>query len=323
LADGPAREHAWLSVVVPTYNGSRYVATALASIASEFAEDMELIVVDDCSSDDTPSLLEKAAQQLPIRVVRNEQQLGWVASTNVGFRLARGEWLCTLHQDDMWLTGRTNILRHVMTSYPDAGLIVGAALFIDDAGEPLGRWRLPWRGGSPDRDEIARRLYVQNFLAIPATCVRASTLRALGELDEQFWYTADWDLWLRLARVTPVVTARMPLAGFRVHAHSQTVSRSLDIPAFERQLRLVQQRHRWAAGGDHSVLAAGEAATRTNVALATMMHGGRPQIGGLAKAAITMPPAAWVRYFRDSRIIDRAMPRARLQLRSIRRRHSS
>jgi GT2 family glycosyltransferase len=319
LADSQPPRDTWLSVVMPTYNGSRYISTALESIASEFAGDVEVIVVDDCSTDETPRLLKGTARRIPLHVVRNERQLGWVAATNVGFRLARGEWLCTLHQDDLWVTGHVSALRDAVRSSPEAGLIVGASIFIDDAGRPLGRWRLPWRGTSPDREEIARRLYVQNFLAIPATCIRADTLRKVGALDEHLWYTADWDLWLRLARVTPVVTARGPLAGFRVHALSQTISRSLDIASFERQLRLVQERHRWAAGGDRSVLAAGEAATRTNVALATMMHGARPNLGSLAEAAITMPPAGWVRYFRDSRIIDRALPRVRLRLTARRR----
>jgi cellulose synthase/poly-beta-1,6-N-acetylglucosamine synthase-like glycosyltransferase len=301
-------------VVVPTYNGSRYISTALESIASELTGDVEVIAVDDCSTDATLGLLKDAARRIPLQIVRNERRLGWVAATNVGFRLARGDWLCTLHQDDVWATGHLNALREANRSSQEAGLIVGASVFIDDLGRPLGRWRLPWRGASPDREEVARRLYVQNFLAIPATCIRADTLRKVGVLDEQLWYTADWDLWLRLARVTPVVTARGPLAGFRVHALSQTISGSLDIASFERQLRVVQERHRWAAGEDRGVLAAGEAATRTNVALATMMHGARPNLGSLAAIAITMPPAGWVRYFRDSRIIDRALPRVRLRL---------
>jgi glycosyltransferase involved in cell wall biosynthesis len=128
-------------------------------------------------------LLKGDARRIPLRVVRNERQLGWVGATNVGFRLARGEWLCTLHQDDVWVTGHLSALRDAVRSFPEAGLIVGASIFIDDAGRPLGRWRLPWRGTSPDREKIARRLYVQNFLAIPATCFRADTLRkVLGHL---------------------------------------------------------------------------------------------------------------------------------------------
>ncbi len=298
---------------MPTHNGARYVANALESIASQQAGDVEVIVVDDCSTDETLSLVEDASRHTSIRLLRNERQLGWAATTNAGWRAARGRWVCTLHQDDMWTAGHVDALRATARASPDAGLILGASLFIDDAGGRVGHWRLPWRGESPRRAEVARRLYVQNFLAIPATCIRADVVREVGMLDEDLWYTADWDLWLKVARISSVATASGVLAGFRIHQEAQTVSRSVDLVSFEQQLRTVQERHRWAAGSDPNVLLAGEAAVRTNVALAAMMHGARPDLRGLATAVIAMPPAGWLRYFRDSRVIDRALPRARLR----------
>jgi GT2 family glycosyltransferase len=303
----------WLSVVVPAYNGVRYLDAALESIAAEHDDGIEVIVVDDCSTDRTRSLLDAAALRMPLQVMRNDRQLGWVATTNAGLRIARGEWVCTLHQDDVWMSGHVAALRAAARTAPGAGLIVGASVFIDDAGAHAGHWRLPWRGQSPPRDEVARRLYVQNFLAIPSTCVRADLVRSVGGLDEDLWYTADWDLWLKLVRITTVATARGALAGFRIHQQAQTISRSIDLAAFEQQLRVVQERHRWAAQDDREVRTAGEAALRTNLALAAMIHGVRPDLRGLAAVAITMRPPAWLRYFRDSRVIDRALPRARLR----------
>jgi hypothetical protein len=304
----------WLSVVMPVHNGARYVAAALDSIASERAPDVEVIVVDDCSTDETRSLVEAAARHMHLRLLCNERQLGWAATTNIGWHVARGQWMCTLHQDDVWIAGRVNALRAALRETPDAGLIVGSSVFIDDAGGRVGRWRLPWHGESPRREEVARRLYVQNFLAIPATSMRADVLREVGALDDHLWYTADWDLWLKLTRITRVATARGVLAGFRIHQQAQTVSRSIDLASFEQQLRVVQERHRWAAAGERSVLVAGEAALRTNVALAALMHGARPDLRSLAAVAVSMPPAGWLRYFRDSRLIDRAAPRARLRV---------
>ncbi len=239
-----------------------------------------------------------------------------MVATNVGAKMARGTWVCMLHQDDVWIPGRLPSLREAMTRNPGAGLIVGASVFIDERGRSIGQWRLPWRGEPPSPAEVARRLYVQNWLAVPSGCVRGDVLRSIGYLDEDLWYTADWDLWLRVVRRAGVGAASGVLSGFRVHASSQTVERSSDAAGLEQQMRTVQRRHQWAAGGRGDVLAAGEMSTLANASLASMLHrrGARGQ--RLLRQAARMGGGAWLRFVRDSRLLDRGVPRLRLALRT-------
>ncbi|MBJ7595842.1 MAG: glycosyltransferase [Candidatus Dormibacteraeota bacterium] len=315
-AQGTSASDPWLTVVIPTYNGGRYLRSTLASIERERPVGIEIIAVDDGSSDATMDILTSSARTLPIRLVRGPGRAGWVGATNIGAREARGTWLCMLHQDDLWLPGRLRSLQHTSSHNPHAGLLVGESEFLDESGRRIGRWRLPWHGTPPQPTEMARRLYVQNWLALPSCAVKTNLLKALNYLDEDLWYTADWDLWLRLVRDAPIAIAHGVLSGFRIHGSSQTVERSADIGAFESQMRTVQERHRWAADGRSDVLAAGEMSTLTNVALASLLHRGRFPASALARQALRLRGGGWRRFARDSRIVDRAGPRIRLAVRS-------
>jgi glycosyltransferase involved in cell wall biosynthesis len=312
----PAPAEPWLSVIMPTYNGARYLQQSLASVEREDLSGVEVIAVDDGSADATVDILGDAAQRMPIRAVSADAHGGWAAATNVGAQMARGTWVCMLHQDDVWIPGRLRSIRQAISRNPGAGLIVGASAFIDERGRGIGRWRLPWRGEPPSTGEVARRLYVQNWLAAPSGCIRADVMRSVGYLDEDLWYTADWDLWLKVIRHADVAAACGILSGFRVHASSQTIERSSDARVFESQMRAVQRRHRWAAGGRSDVIAAGEMSTLANVSLASLLHGhgGRPR--PLLRQATRLRGGAWVRFARDSRLLDRCVPRLRVAVRS-------
>src|SRR5437660_9050514 len=84
----------WLSVIMPTYNGAAYLGAALESVRAQGDADIEVIAVDDGSSDDTVGLLESYAGRLPLRVVRRERVGNWGANTNHGLTLARADHVC-------------------------------------------------------------------------------------------------------------------------------------------------------------------------------------------------------------------------------------
>lgn len=305
----------WLTVVMPTYNGERFVNAALASIAREPLEGVEVIVIDDASTDGTRDVLDAARLRVPLRILPTEVNAGWVVAANLGMSEARGAWICILHQDDVWMPGRLEALRAAIEQSPGAGIVVGPTVFIDEFGSHIGRWHLPWRGACPDAAEVARRWYVQNWAAVPSVCIRTEVLHSVGSMDDQLWYTADWDLWLRLTRLAPVASTQGLLSGFRVHHSSQTMRGAHDLADFESQMRVVQMRHRWAADGNHDVIAAGEMSTRINVALAGALHGGPIRMSVLGREALRLRPGGWSRFIRDSRVLERTLPRLRLAVR--------
>ena len=94
----------WLSVIMPTYNGEAFLTNALNSILSQGDDQIEVIAVDDGSTDATIPILKSFATKLSLRIIVRERVGNWAANTNHGLSLAQGDFVCFLHQDDHWLT---------------------------------------------------------------------------------------------------------------------------------------------------------------------------------------------------------------------------
>src|ERR1035437_3719239 len=110
---------AWLSVIMPIRNGAAFLGAALESVAREACEGVELVVVDDGSTDASLSILARYRDRLPMRVL--EHQTGsWVAGANLGLRDSDASFACILHQDDLWLPGRLGAIRAALDSARDA-----------------------------------------------------------------------------------------------------------------------------------------------------------------------------------------------------------
>lgn len=304
----------WLSVVMPTYNGERYVAAALESVCREDDPGVELVVVDDGSTDRTREIVEGYARRAPVRLIAGRHTGNWVASTNAGLRSASGRLACILHQDDLWLPGRAARVR-AASAGGDARLIVHPAVFIGEDGGVLGRWTCPLREPSVPAGEFLERLLVQNTIAIAAPTFDRRAALASGGLDESLWYTADWDLWLRLGAPGPVRFLREPLAGFRVHDESQTIARPTTRDELLAQMRIVFERHLPRLDAPRAVVEAvrhaAEFSMRLNASLAAAARGAeRLPAWELARGFARLGVRGGRRYLRDSRIVERV--RARL-----------
>jgi glycosyltransferase involved in cell wall biosynthesis len=300
---------------MPVYNGEAYLEQALDSVLAQHEEGIEIVAVDDGSTDRTLEILERFSSRMPLRVLSDGRTGNWVASTNRGMRDARGAFVCILHQDDMWLQGRMAALKHELRSDPTPALVLHASWYVDASGRRIGRWRCPLPAGFDlSSDYVIERLLVQNFVAAPATLFPRRLALDSGGMAEDLWYTADWDLWLRLAEEGRVRYISRPLSAFRVHDHAQTVTRSVDSGDFLRQHTVVLDRHLGSLNGNHDRSAVEHAARfsiQVNLALAALAHRQRPQLVSLGSLALRLGPAGWRRYFRDSRILERAGARVR------------
>jgi hypothetical protein len=263
---------------------------------------------------------------LPLRIVARPHAGNWVANTNHGLDVARGEYVGFLHQDDCWLPGRLATLKRRLICTPGAALLVHPTWFIDNAGRRLGVWRCPLAAtaaGLPPATVVAR-LLVQNFIAVPAAVFRRDAALRAGRLDESLWYTADWDWWLRLAAGGTTLYCPRPLTALRVHAASQTVVRTTWADELRRQLEIVLQRHlgAWAETSRRVDVTprAARFAVEMNLALAALAHRQRPDWRRLGGALYAMGLAGWPRFLRDSRVIERVGARLRLGLRARRAR---
>ena len=305
-----------LSVVMPTYNGERFLALALESVRQQWDETIEIVAVDDGSTDRTLEIIEDFSKLLPIRLIARSRVGNWVAGTNVGLREARGEWACFLHQDDFWLPGRVARLRDAMER-SEGVLVVHNALFVGPDGERLGRWTCPFTDGWVPPDQFVEHLLVQNFVAIASPVFRRSAAIDSGGLDESLWFAADWDLWLRLGARAAVRFVSEILSAFRIHPASQTVARKLRPNEWEEQLTTVLERHlrNWPVPRTvrDPVEKAAMASIAVNSALSAISRGEPTRSAPLILELLALGPFGWHRYLRDSRIMQRIGSRLKVQ----------
>jgi Glycosyl transferase family 2 len=306
----------WLSVVIPTYNGGAMLAEALASVARQGDRGVQVIAVDDGSTDGTFDILGTYADRLSLTVVR--RRVGnWAMNTNYGLELATGQWACILHQDDVWRPGRLRAVRQQLSATPEVSLLLHDCRFIDDAGRDLGPWTCPLSTNRQLPPTVTvERLLVQNFVGMPGGVFSRAAALAAGGLDSGLWYTADWDFWLKLAAAGPTICVPRPLSGFRVHAQSQTALRSKSLDDFRNQLDETTRRHlaQWkprSSAVRQSVVRANRAAVELNVALAAKYHGQAADWRALAQTFAALGPADWRRLVRDSRVWERVSARVR------------
>jgi glycosyltransferase involved in cell wall biosynthesis len=302
---------------MPTYNGARYLRHALQSIADQDDGGIEVIAVDDGSTDATPAILQEFSCRLNMRVVARSHRGNWVANTNLAFSMARGDYLCILHQDDLWLPGRARLLRNAVRRWPNVGLLLHSARFIDPRGRQVGTWRcpLPTHGRPLASETVMASLMVQNYFAMPSPCFKRSLVERVGPMNETLLMTGDWDFWLRLAAAGQTLFLEETLAAFRVHPEAQTIKFAKDPVTYRREhldvLRNHASRLTSLGKGTGSLLRLAEISVEVNAALAGLVHRRRGQLWRLLRLCCQLTPLDWWRFLRYSRIHERTASRLR------------
>jgi glycosyltransferase involved in cell wall biosynthesis len=312
--DGPAP---WLSVIVPSFRAEHWIDSALSSLSAQPSDGIEVVLIDGGPTSAAAERAARHALRLDLRIIERHDLSTWQSKANFGVSVARATHACLLPVDDVWLPGRAAAVRNWIGSSPDAVLHLAPSAIIDRTGRNLGWWRCPL----PDEKSlepafVAERLLIQNFVAAPAAVFRKDRWLACGGLDEQLWYSADWDVWLKLCAEGHVVYHREATIGFRIHGDSLTVTGSRDIADFSAQMRSVLERHLPSIDDRNGRLAKiAEASVIVNCALAAASTGNYRLLGNAASAVCRLGPAGIRRYFRDSRVLDRLVPRIRARLR--------
>ena len=317
---GNTRMLPWLSILIPTFNGEIYLPFALDSILFQEDLDIECIVVDDGSTDATLSIINTYKEKLPLKILQRERQGNWVANTNYALSFAQGEYVCFLHQDDLWQKNRLSAMRALVEKFPNVGFLLHNSNFIDYRGNKLGVWRcpLPTYPKVIPSSLMVEKLLIQNFISIPAPIFKRDIALDVKGLDETLWYAADWDFWLKLAARSSALYYPSSLSGFRIHPSSQTVVRSSYLDDFRSQLELVVQKNvpllNAPAGFEKRLRNVAAFSVKVNTALAGMYHGQRINLGRLFLAFLLLGPFGWIHYLKDSRIWDRVFARLKARL---------
>ncbi len=215
-----------VSLVLPVFNGERYLATAIDSILAQSFADFELICVDDCSNDATPAILaEYAARDARIRVVRNATNLKLPASLNRGFREARGEWFSWTSDDNILRPNMLERLLHHAREHPGHDVFHADFIEIDEHGAEGKRFIV----------KQAQQLALGNCVGA-CFLYRRTVDAALGGYDETLFGVEDYDFWLRAARQFSFFQIHEDLYQYRKHPDSLTSARARSIQLLAGQL---------------------------------------------------------------------------------------
>jgi glycosyltransferase involved in cell wall biosynthesis len=195
-----------LTVLMPVFNGERYLRQAVVSILGQTMPDFELIIADDGSTDETSAILTAIEREDGrIRVTRNEANIGIARSMNKLFRLAQGEYINRHDADDVSLPERFGQQVASLDANPEIGLVSSQVAVIDDEGRPL---ELDMYSGPSDNDALQRQLLSRCAFCQTSVMFRRRLLDRVGVYAEGLEPAEDYDLWLRLAEITRL--ARLP-----------------------------------------------------------------------------------------------------------------
>jgi glycosyltransferase involved in cell wall biosynthesis len=181
-----------ISIVMAVHNGAPYLVQALDSIAAQTTQDWELVVVDDASTDTTPTLLGQWGHP-NLKQVRNETNLGLTKSLNVGISHATGAFIARMDADDVCMPTRFEAQLTLFEHMPSLALVGGDLRLIDGSDTYLGTKRFPH---STAAVQFAHR--ISSAISHPAALMRRDALEAVGGYNEDIRIGQDYDLWERL-----------------------------------------------------------------------------------------------------------------------------
>jgi glycosyltransferase involved in cell wall biosynthesis len=211
-----------ISVVIPTYNSAAYLPAAIESVLNQTLPPLEVIVVDDGSTDESAAAVRRFGDR--IRWVSQENR-GPAAARNRGLSLARGDLVAFLDADDVWLPEKLAEQAIVFAENPQIGLVHSNFWFMD---LKTGERSLPVRREEPLRGRCYEDLVLRGCaIHISTVIVRRDDLAATGGFDERIRRASaeDYDLWIRLARRHEVAYVDRPLALYRVHSSNASQQR--------------------------------------------------------------------------------------------------
>ena len=223
-----------VSVVIICYNHGRYLAEAIESVLAQTIGDVEVIVVDDGSIDDTPAV---AARYPSIRYLRQRNQ-GMSAARNAGLRASRGRYVSFLDADDRLLPEALAAGAACLGEHPECAFVSGHYRMITADGEPI-----PTDPPPDVREGHYRVLLERNYIGMHATVLfRKEALESVSGFDRSMRACDDYEIYLRIAREKPVYCHDRTVAEYRWHGANTSLNWRLMLRSTLRPLR-AQWRH--------------------------------------------------------------------------------
>lgn len=216
-----------ISVVMPAYNAARYIGQAIDSLLNQTYKDFELLVIDDCSTDDTVEIVKAYAAKDPrVRLIQQPANGGVSVARNTGFQEAKYPWVALLDADDIALPDRLEKQVKAIESDPEVVAWGAAVRNMSPDGKP----REIKEVGPPTKEVFYQKREKGEviFLATTASVLRRDLVLKVNGYDLRFKASEDTDLVNRIADYGAVVALREPLVLYRLHSSGLSARKFLD-----------------------------------------------------------------------------------------------
>lgn len=210
-----------VTIVIPTYNAGSFIEETIRSVLTQTFDDLEVIVVDDGSTDATCAVA--AALGSEVRVLR-QRRAGVCVARNRGLQEARGRYICFLDHDDVWHPEKLECQMQLFERNPEVALVhtnikrwnessdgsfpPAASLWDANPSREIDEERSGW---------VYHHLLVDSFILTSAAMMRTEAVKEVGAFDPELPYSEDWDLWLRLSRKWRFIRTLGAFALYRQH----------------------------------------------------------------------------------------------------------
>lgn len=203
-----------ISIVTPSYHQASYIEQTIQSVLSQDYPQIEYLIVDGGSTDDTVDIIKKYEDQ--IAWWTSEKDGGQTDAINKGFARAKGDILAWINSDDTYEPGAISAAVKYLQEQPEVGMVYGDCNYINEAGRVIGKFHAA---------QTNYRLLRRGYTHIPQQTmfVRAELWKQVGPLDPSFYFAMDYDLWTRLAARTKIKYIPQTWANFRLHTSGKTI----------------------------------------------------------------------------------------------------
>jgi len=207
-----------VTIVTPAYNQAAFLRETIESVLSQDYPNIEYIVIDDGSTDDTVRVLKEYDG---IIKWESQQNCGQTATINKGWQSTDGEIITWLNSDDTLLPGAVRIGVNFLLEHPETGIVFGDTLITKADGTPLEK--------SPPQPPYSYSRFVTkclNTVSQPSTFIRREVVDKVGYLDPYYYYFMDWEFWMRAGIYFRIDHIDDVLSTYRLHAESKTIAQA-------------------------------------------------------------------------------------------------
>lgn len=212
-----------ISIIIPTLNQAQFITKTIDSVLLQKYPNLEIIVLDGGSTDDTMAILRKYSNKIKWYC---EKDKGQTNALNKGFKMATGDILGYVNSDDLYFPNTFIKVSDFFNNNKDIMWTTGLCEVIDDTNTKISSGIVKWKNYCL-KIQFSQKwqfnlLLTLNFISQPATFWRRNVWQKIGQFDESLKYTMDYDYWLRILQIYPLGIIDSYLASFRMHTRSKT-----------------------------------------------------------------------------------------------------